>query len=199
MIDWPSGVHAGEPCRSSESDTTRAFVPSACITYKRVLPMLPDGECDRPSIRGDCRAPKDCALPDRSTIPCRFHWRASRCSRLCRSQKHTEDNLDRVAERIPCWLSERLDPPSTPLGTNQRFANARVFFSDSRAWQPAGDRQRWPPATCIDQAQRSADEECGARRPCYKAMAPSHRDRWRGTSASADPTGPDNSRVHCAT
>ena len=32
VIDWPSGAHAGAPCNSSDLLTTRAFVPSACMT-----------------------------------------------------------------------------------------------------------------------------------------------------------------------
>src|SRR6267143_6792398 len=64
---------------------------------------------------------------------------------------------------------------------------------------PISGRQRWPPATCTGQGQKSTGGECGARRPRYKAKAPNHRDRWRGTSASADPIGPDDSRAHDAT
>ena len=81
MIDWPSGAHAGAPCRSSESATTRAFVPSACITYKSVCPCCrTENAMFRPSgaIAGP---PKTSCLPDHSTTPWPFRWRASRYSR----------------------------------------------------------------------------------------------------------------------
>ena len=38
VIDCPSGVHAGAPCKSNDSVTARAFVPSAFMTYRSVLP-----------------------------------------------------------------------------------------------------------------------------------------------------------------
>ena len=38
VIDSPSGAHAGAPCNSSDSLTTRTFVPSACMTYSIVRP-----------------------------------------------------------------------------------------------------------------------------------------------------------------
>jgi len=38
VIDCPSGVHAGAPRSSSDSLTTRAFVPSAFMMYSSVLP-----------------------------------------------------------------------------------------------------------------------------------------------------------------
>jgi len=53
----------GRPCWSAQQvkriGTTRAFVPSACITYKSVLSMLLNREGDIPSIRRDSRAAKD--------------------------------------------------------------------------------------------------------------------------------------------
>lgn len=38
VIDCPSGAHAGSPSNSSDSVITRAFVPSAFITYSSVFP-----------------------------------------------------------------------------------------------------------------------------------------------------------------
>ena len=39
VIDWASCAHVGSPCSSSASVTTRACVPSDCITYKSVRPF----------------------------------------------------------------------------------------------------------------------------------------------------------------
>ncbi len=50
VIDCPSGVHAGSPCSSSDSVITRAFVPSAFITYSSVFPRcLTEKVTRRPS------------------------------------------------------------------------------------------------------------------------------------------------------
>ena len=38
VIDCPSGVHAGAPRNPSDSVTIRAFVPSAFMMYRSVLP-----------------------------------------------------------------------------------------------------------------------------------------------------------------
>src|SRR4029077_4184898 len=128
-----------------------------------------------------------------------LHWRASTYSRCDRARKHTIDNLDPAVGRTPCRSSAGFVPRPSPRLVDYRFASATVFYLDLRASQLDGGRQRWPPATCIGQGQKPAGGECGARRPCYKATAPNHRDHWGGTSASADPVGPDNSRAHCAT
>ena len=193
----------GRPCRSALQVERIGHDPRVRAVglhhVQERLPVLPDRECDVASIGGDCRAAKDSRSLTTPQLRADCRWRASRYSRPCRSQKHTEDNSDPVAGRILCWSSARSELPPTPRWVNQRSASARVFSSDLRAWQPDGDRQRWPPATCTGQGQRSAGGECGARRPCYKATARNHRDRWRDTSACADPTGPDNSRAHCAT
>ena len=163
------------------------------------LPVLPDRECDVPSIGGDCRAAKD--LRSLATPQLR-----------ARSVGELPDTLARAGRRniqkiiwTQSWGEPRAgrqrDSSSRRYSAagESAIASARVFSSDLRAWQPDGDRQRWPPATCTGQGQRSAGGECGARRPCCKATVPNHRDRWRGTSACADPTGPDDSRAHCAT
>ena len=73
------------------------------------LPVLPDRECDMTVHRARLPGRQRPAPPDHSTIPCRFRWRASRYSRSRRSQKHTEDNLDPVAGRTPCWSSARFE------------------------------------------------------------------------------------------
>ena len=160
------------------------------------LPVLPDGERDVSSIGGDCRAAKD--LRPLSTPQLRgwFRWRASRYSRPCRSQKHREGNSDPVAGRSRCWLSARfaICVPTASVGESAMRKRQSVL----RGLASVATRRR-PSALAASDVYRSRPEsaggECGARRPCYKATARNHQDRWRDTSASADPTGPDDSRV----
>ncbi len=110
--------------------------PSVCAArlhpVKKRLPVLPDGECDKASVGSDCRSPKIRA-PGPLPTPFPFRWRASRHPRPCRSQKHTEDNLEPVVGRTLCWSSARFERLLTLRPVNHQSADARVSSGDVRA------------------------------------------------------------------
>ena len=179
VIDWPSGAQAGAPRSASESATIRAFVPSACMTYKKVCP--PSGPKRRSAaVAGDRRPAEDSRsgaspqLGGRSVgeFPDTLAGAGRRDIQEVVGPSRGENPLPVVSE---------IGAAADTSAANLRSAGARASPSDSRASPPGAGRQRWRRATCIGRGRSSAGVEYGARHPCCGATVPSHPDRSRGT------------------